>query len=401
MACTMIKKDQLHAYVEGLVSDNDKIEIEKHLAACPECTKAFEDLKQAVHLVGKLDEVEPPAWLTQKIMARIRAEQAPEAGLLRRLLDRLYTWRLYAGRFPVKITATAAASLVIAVAALLVMKEMGPQIQPIVQPIIQPTIQDAAPPQVPGQREETPAAKSPEQKVTPPSNATKMGKPLSAPSATGMPEAQPRQSPTVTTDIPSRATTKEVDIVKQKREELREHSAGEAPATTGDKKMTAPRTESAPTPARPPAPAAPARSLRKASPVPGAMQAGKDKAESNDMFQAEQAQSQFKTNEGQAVGSLSLPHKKIVSERYANGRPKIAVTYRTTASGLTKMMEERFDEAGMRDGLHTAYDEEGRMTAEVLYRHGEIVSAREFNPDGAFRAGGPKRDWPWLKPGPH
>jgi hypothetical protein len=400
MTCTRIKKDQLHAYVEGLVSDNDKVEIEKHLAACPECTKAFEDLKQAVHLVGKLDEVEPPAWLTQKIMARIRAEQAPEAGLLKRLLH-----FLYAGRFPVKITATAAASLVIAVAALLVMKEMGPKIQPIIQPIVQPIIQpltqDVVTPQVTGPREETLATKSPEQKVTPPADATRLGKPLSAPSATGMREAQPRQSQNVPTDIPSRETTKGVDIVKEKREELREHSAGEAPATTGEKKMTASRTESASTPASPPAPAPPSRDLRKASPVPGAMQAGKDRAESNDMFQAEQAQSQFKTKEGQAAGALSLPHKKIVSERYANGRPKIAVTYRTTASGLTKMMEERFDEAGMRDGLHTAYDEEGRMTAEVLYRHGEIVSAREFNPDGALRAGGPKRDWPWLKPGPH
>lgn len=389
MACTRIKKDQLHAYVEGLVSDNDKVEIEKHLAACPECKMAFEDLKQAVHLLGKLDEVEPPAWLTKKIMARIRAEQTPEAGLLKRLLHRLYT-----GRFPVGITATAAASLVIAVAALLVMKEMEPQIQPI--------IQNAAPPQVTGSRKETPAAKSPEQKIVPSADATKAGKPLSVPSAAGMREAQPRQSQNVPTDIPSRKGTKGVDIVKENRKKLREHTAGEASSTAGEKKMTAPRTESAPTPARPPAPEAPAQSMRKASPVPGAMQAGKDKARSeDDMFQAERARPQLKTNEGQAAGSLVLPHKKIVSERYADGRPKIAVTYRTTARGSTKMMEERFDEAGMRDGVHTAYDEEGRITAEVLYRHGGIVSVREFNPNGALRAGGTKRDWPWLKPGPH
>ena len=384
MECTKIRKDQLHAYVEGLVSDNDKVEIEKHLAACPKCKEAFEDLKQTVHLVGKLDEVEPPAWLRQQIMARIRAEQAPEAGRLRQLFHRLYS-----GRFPVGITATAAASLVIAVAALLVMKEMELKMQPL---------QDVVTPQVARPREETPATKSPEQKVTPPADATKLGKPLSAPLATGIREAQPGQSQNVTTDIPSREATKGVDIVIEKREELREHIAGEAPATAGGKRMTAPRTESAPTPATPPAPAAPTQSLRKALPVPGAMQAGKDKARSDDTFQTEQARPQFKTNEERAAGSLVLPHKKIVSARYADGRPKVAVTYRTTAFGSIKMMEERFDESGMRDGLHTAYDEEGRITAEVLYRQGDIVSVREFNPNGTLRDGEPKRDWPWLKP---
>ncbi len=308
---------------------------------------AYGELKKSLEILRGLEEVEPPAWMAQKVMARIRAEQAPKENFLIRLLR----------RFPTGIPVTAAASLVIAVAALLVMKEMEPKVR------------DAVPPGISGRVQEAPSEKGVEQQAAPPAGKPEARRPAAAPPArTAAPEAAKPSGPAGGTSLP--------------------RAAEEAPSNR-DNKMAAPRVESVP------APAAPARSLFRSVPEAGGTGAQKEEA-AQDLLQSEKARPQAKTEAG-GKGSLTQTLKKIVTERYADGRTKVEVTYRTASSGAVKVMEERFDSAGMRDGLQRSYDKQERMTAEVLYRHGEVVSAREFNPDGTLKTGEPKRDWPWLK----
>jgi hypothetical protein len=83
---------RLAEFLEETTSAEEKKGIEEHLAACPSCRAAFEDLKRAVALVRDLDEVEPPPYLAQKIMAHVReeAEEGARSGVLRRLFFPLH-----------------------------------------------------------------------------------------------------------------------------------------------------------------------------------------------------------------------------------------------------------------------------------------------------------------------
>ena len=77
--CSNIR-EQLSAYIDGKLSAEDLKFIEGHLAECPQCSAAFADIKKVVaHLQG-LEQVEPPAWFTQKVMARVRALESPSEG---------------------------------------------------------------------------------------------------------------------------------------------------------------------------------------------------------------------------------------------------------------------------------------------------------------------------------
>ena len=87
MECREVQK-RLSAYIEKIVSPKQKALIDAHLKKCKKCKRALADLKKAVTYVQKLDEVEPPTWLTQKVMARIRAEAEEKKGILQKMRQR-------------------------------------------------------------------------------------------------------------------------------------------------------------------------------------------------------------------------------------------------------------------------------------------------------------------------
>ncbi len=118
MECKGIK-EELCAYLEGIVSPEEKRIIEEHLPSCPECRKNLADLKKAGELVKDLPEVEPPAWLTQKIMSRIKAEEEKKQGLWKKLFYPLH----------IKIPIQALATVFIAVIAVYVFKAVEPEMK--------------------------------------------------------------------------------------------------------------------------------------------------------------------------------------------------------------------------------------------------------------------------------
>jgi len=80
----------LSAYCGGDLDPAEKARVEEHLAACPACRADLADLETALRLIRTTPEVEPPPWLTSRIMARLRDETAPRR--------RWYQWLLFPAR---------------------------------------------------------------------------------------------------------------------------------------------------------------------------------------------------------------------------------------------------------------------------------------------------------------
>jgi hypothetical protein len=108
---------RLPAYQEGLVSGQDKKDLEDHLRSCAICRLALQDLNRTKDLLGRLQEIDPPPWFTQKVMARVREEAEGKRGLLRKLFYPLH----------IKIPLEAMASILVVVLAVYVFKTTEPE----------------------------------------------------------------------------------------------------------------------------------------------------------------------------------------------------------------------------------------------------------------------------------
>lgn len=112
-------KEKLPAYFEGIVNPEDKRLIGEHLLSCEKCRVALEDLKKTQALVHNLEEVEPPPWLTQKVMSRIRKETEQKIGIFQKLFYPLH----------IKLPIEAFATLLIVVLALFIYRATGPEMK--------------------------------------------------------------------------------------------------------------------------------------------------------------------------------------------------------------------------------------------------------------------------------
>jgi hypothetical protein len=84
MECRKIQ-ETLDAYLEGMLSSREEESVRGHLTLCPGCRAALEDLKKTTQFLKSLEPVEPPFWLTQRIMTRVREEAAEKGGILGKL----------------------------------------------------------------------------------------------------------------------------------------------------------------------------------------------------------------------------------------------------------------------------------------------------------------------------
>ena len=118
MNCQDIQQ-KLSAYAEGIVSPEEKILIEEHLKSCLKCQESLADLRKTIDYVHRLEDVEPPTWLTQKVMAKIKAEAQPKKGIFQKLFYPLH----------IKLPIEAVAVIFIAVTALYIFKSIQPEIK--------------------------------------------------------------------------------------------------------------------------------------------------------------------------------------------------------------------------------------------------------------------------------
>lgn len=151
MECRNIQ-ERLSGYVDDILSPQEKVTVVEHLKSCGECAKALADLKKTVERVKNLEEIEPPPWLTQKVMAKVRAEAQPRKGLFERLFYPLY----------IKLPVGAIATIAIALTTLYVFRTIKPEIK-----LAKAPTEEAAP--QPSSKEQLPPLKYEEDKgVTPP-----------------------------------------------------------------------------------------------------------------------------------------------------------------------------------------------------------------------------------------
>jgi len=121
--CSDIEKN-LPAYLEDDITLQEKKLIGEHLETCTDCRKTLEGLKKTRDLVRSLEEIEPPPWFKQKIMARVREEAAEKKGIFRKLFFPMHI------KIPIEVFATC----LVVVMALYVFKTTGPEIKSLQTP---------------------------------------------------------------------------------------------------------------------------------------------------------------------------------------------------------------------------------------------------------------------------
>jgi len=123
MECKTIR-EKLSAFCEGTVSPEEKGLIGEHLSGCPSCSMVLRDLEKTEVLVKGLEQVEPPPWLKQKVMTRIRTEEEAKKNILQKLFYPLH----------VKIPIEALATVLIAVVAIYMFRAIEPEMKHIQSP---------------------------------------------------------------------------------------------------------------------------------------------------------------------------------------------------------------------------------------------------------------------------
>ncbi len=123
MDCHNIQ-EMLSSYIEGIISPEETKLINEHLSACSKCKEALYDLKKTLEYVQNLEDIEPPEWLTQTVMTRIRSETEPRKGILQKLFYPLY----------IKLPIEAVAVVLTAVTVLYIFKTIQPEIKPVKAP---------------------------------------------------------------------------------------------------------------------------------------------------------------------------------------------------------------------------------------------------------------------------
>jgi hypothetical protein len=83
-------RQKLAAYLDNAVSDEEKEEIKRHLGRCGSCRGEIADLELTVRYLKNLPEVDPPPWMAEKILAKVRDETTEETTLWRRLFFPLH-----------------------------------------------------------------------------------------------------------------------------------------------------------------------------------------------------------------------------------------------------------------------------------------------------------------------
>jgi hypothetical protein len=118
MECADIQK-KLSSYIDNALSPEEKMLIDEHLTSCQKCSASLADMRKTLEYIQKLEDIEPPLWLTQKVMEKVKSEAKPKMGILQKLFYPLH----------IKLPIEAAAVFLIAVAAIYIFKTIQPEIK--------------------------------------------------------------------------------------------------------------------------------------------------------------------------------------------------------------------------------------------------------------------------------
>src|SRR5512133_48270 len=170
----------LAAYCSNDLPESDRRAVELHLTECPACRAHLADLATTLRLMRTTPEVDPPPWLTTRIMAHLREEKAATRSWLQRI------WLPMHPAFPVKILAL----LVVCVAGYYLTRTVETELKQTSRQEIQ---------ELPAQPAPAPEQSTPQ----PPAEAKKPEQPAAAPPQTTTPPASVPQPPKRQKDPPA------------------------------------------------------------------------------------------------------------------------------------------------------------------------------------------------------
>jgi len=346
-------RHKLSEYLDGSMTAQEQAEIEAHLKTCQECESALNELQKTIEQIKAIEEVEPPAWMTQKIMAKVRSEAEEKKSIFQRLFYPLI----------VKLPLEAVAIVFLAVTAFYIYQDIHPTAKYAESPI--PTTQEFT-----------------VKKEAPPS-AIELGEQSKADESL-LRSKQVLQAPGY----------KALDMKQEY----------EAPSSPQLKDQIA---SSAPTPAKPaeqPIPEKKAMMAEKRAAAPLALSKAEMPEQNATSGAAPQAEAKRATvasmkKAKEPVDKIQADRRleRDIIEKYANANPKLIITYEIIDSRRVKLAEERFNLTGERDGIQKEYYASGQLKTEAEYGQGNLVWYMEYGPDGVKKIGKSDYGWFWLK----
>lgn len=198
-------REQLSGLLDGALAPGELEPLQAHLEQCPECRRALDELRRTLDLIKGLEPVEPPPWLADRILERVRAAPRPPT-VLQRLLS-------LAARPPMQ----AASLLLVCLAGYLVLRVSGPR-----NVSAPPQAAPAPPPAAPA----APEAFSPPPPATP--RLARRAEPRPAPPAE--PAEAPGAAPAPEGKLAARAPAAALDFAPAPAAAARQTQAGQETA---------------------------------------------------------------------------------------------------------------------------------------------------------------------------
>jgi predicted integral membrane protein DUF2275 len=109
-------EEKLVAYIEGTLSEEERMLVEGQLQKSDEMRESLTDLRKTIQLLQSYGEVEPPNWFTEKTIERIREKARRKKGIFERLLFPMH----------IKLPVQAVALILLVVACFFVYKAYQP-----------------------------------------------------------------------------------------------------------------------------------------------------------------------------------------------------------------------------------------------------------------------------------
>jgi negative regulator of sigma E activity len=81
MSCTRME-NKILPYVDGRLKEGERLEMEKHLAACPACRLRANEFRAVSSFLDELPEIEPSGAFDARVRARVAAEPAKQSWLV-------------------------------------------------------------------------------------------------------------------------------------------------------------------------------------------------------------------------------------------------------------------------------------------------------------------------------
>jgi anti-sigma factor RsiW len=78
MSCSKME-NKILGYVDGRLKEGERLEMEKHLAACPTCTLRVNEFRAVNSLLDELPVIEPSPAFDVRVRARVAAEPVKQS----------------------------------------------------------------------------------------------------------------------------------------------------------------------------------------------------------------------------------------------------------------------------------------------------------------------------------